>query len=208
MRSGFDLGLTNFFASSFDSRLPEEDKWMDLNSGKSISVGMNLLQYSIGLQKEKRNFGVVTGMGWTINNYRLDSRNILRRDDDGSSTYIVSERPVEKNKLVTSFLTVPLLLELQLPSACDGKDFFISAGFYGGFRLGSHTKVVYSDASGREKDKWREDLNINAFKYGAMVRTGYKWLKLYATYDLSQMFESGRGPELYPWTVGLTLVQF
>lgn len=206
--SGFDLGLTNLFSSPFDSNLPPEDAWMDLNGSKSVAVGMNLLQYSIALQKHQRNFGVVTGLGWTINNYRLDSQNLLRRGEEGQTTYNVTDRPVEKNKLVTSFLTVPLLFELQLPGDGEGKDFFISAGLYGSFNLGSHTKVVFSDPDGKEKEKWREDLNLNAFKYGAMVRTGYKWLKLYAKCDLTPMFESGRGPELYPWTIGLTLLQF
>ncbi len=205
--SGFDLGLTNFFSTPFDSNLPDEDAWMDLNGGKSVVVGMNLLQYNIGLQQHRHNFGIVTGAGWTINNYRLDSPNIIRRGEDGQTTYQETDRTVEKNKLVTSFLTVPLLLELQLPSHTDGNDFFISAGFYGSFRLGSHTKVVFND-NGREKEKWREDLNLNAFKYGAMVRTGYRWIRLYAKCDLTPMFEAGRGPELYPWSVGLTLLQF
>jgi hypothetical protein len=206
--SGFDLGLTNFFSTPFDSNLPEGNMWMDLNSGKAVSVGMNIMQYSIGLQKEKDNFGIVTGLGWTINNYRFDTKNIMIRDDDGYTTYQVTDRTVDKNKLVTSFLTVPVLMELQLPAHQGHKDFFISAGVYGGFRLGSHTKVVYTDNGDREKEKGRDDYNINTFKYGLMARFGYKWIKLYAKCDFSPMFESGRGPEVYPWTVGVTLIQF
>ncbi|MFW6043910.1 MAG: outer membrane beta-barrel protein [Marinilabiliaceae bacterium] len=206
--AGFDLGLSNFFSTPFDSYLPPDDRWMDLNSGKSASVGINLFQHSIGLQQYRRNLGFVTGAGWTINNYRLDSRNILRRGDDGQTTYEATDRSVDKNKLVTSFLTVPVLLEWQPGPKGEEKDFFINGGFYGSFRLGSHTKVIFHDGGGKEKEKWREDLNINAFKYGAMVRTGYKWIRLYAKCDLTPLFEKGRGPELYPWTVGLTLVPF
>ena len=206
--SGFDVGLTNFFSTPFDSKLPEEDMWMDLNAGKSVSVSMNLLQYSIGLQKERDNFGLVTGVGWTINNYRFDTRYIMIRDDDGYTTYREATRNIEKNKLVTSYLTVPLLMEFQLPASKGDKDFFVSAGVYGGFRLGSHTKVVYSDDGDREKEKGRDDYNINTFKYGVMARVGYKWLKLYAQCDLTPMIEAGRGPEVYPWIVGVTLVNF
>ncbi len=206
--SGFDLGFTNFFSSPFNSTLPPEDAWMDLNSGKSMSVGFNLLQYNIGLQENNNNLGLVTGIGWNINNYRLDSRYIIRRLDDGITGYELTNRNVDKNKLVTSFLTVPLLFEVQVPSRHNYPGFFFSVGPYGSFRLGSHTKVVFNDSDGREKKKWREDLNINALKYGMMVRTGYRWIKLFATVDLSPMMEKGRGPELYPWSVGLTLVQF
>lgn len=207
--AGFDLGMTNFFFSTpFESSLPSESAWLDLNSGKSVSVGLNLMQYNMGLQKHKNNFGVVTGLGWIINNYRLDSPHILIRDDNGNTSFRVSDRSIEKNKLVTSYLTVPVLLEWQLPSVNNEARFFISAGMYGSFRLGSHTKVVFSDPGGREKEKWRDDLNINAFKYGGMVRLGYKWIKLYAKCDLSPLFEKDRGPEVYPWSVGVTLVQF
>jgi hypothetical protein len=206
--AGFDLGLNNFSSSPFEGGLAKEDSWMDLNSGKSVAVGMNLLQYNIGLQESRHNFGLVTGVGWTINNYRFDSQYILIKGEDGITTYRESDRNIEKNKLVTSFLTVPLLLEVQIPSNGYDHDFFISAGPYGSFRLGSHTKVVFNDGHGREKEKSRDDLNLNAFKYGVMVRMGYKWVKLYAKCDLSPLFEKDRGPELYPWTVGLTLVQF
>jgi hypothetical protein len=206
--AGFDLGLTNFFSTPFDSELPSDGRWMDLNSGKSVSVGMNLVQYSIGLQKVKDNFGIVTGLGWTINNYRFDSRNIMIRNDDGITTYRVAERNVEKNKLVTSYLTIPVLLEFQLPARTGDKDFFISAGVYGGFRLGTHTKVVYSENGDREKEKGRDDYNVNAFKYGLMAKLGYKWINLYARCDMTPLLESGRGPEVYPWTVGVTLIHF
>ena len=206
--AGFDLGLNNFFSTPFDSYLPPENRWMDLNGGKSVSVGFNLCQHSIGLQKYRRNLGIVTGAGWTINNYRLDSPNILRRGDDGQTTYEVTDRSVDKNKLVTSYLIVPVLLEWQSGTEDKEKDFYFNAGLYGSFRLGSHTKVVFNDGGGKEKEKWREDLNINAFKYGFMVRTGYKWIRLYAKCDLTPLFEKGRGPELYPWTVGMTLLRF
>lgn len=206
--SGFDLGFNNFFSSPFNSGLPPEDAWMDLNGGKSMSVGFNLLQYNIGLQKNNNNLGLVTGLGWLINNYRLDSQHIMRRRENGITGFELSERNIDKNKLVTSFITIPLLFEVQLPFKDRNADFFFSVGPYGSFRLGSHTKVVFNDQDGKEKEKWREDLNINPFKYGMMVRTGYKWLKFFATFDLSPMIEKNRGPELYLWSIGLTLVQF
>ncbi len=206
--AGMDLGFTNFFSTPFNSTLPPEDAWMDLNSGKSLSVGFNLWQYNIGLQANNHNLGLVTGLGWQINNYRLDSPNLIQKNDEGITSYVVTNRNVTKNKLVTSFLTIPLLLEFQVPGDDLHSDFFFSAGPYAGFRLGSHTKVAYEDNQGKEKEKGRDDLNLNAFKYGAMVRTGYKWIRLYAAFDLSQMMEADRGPELYPWTIGITLVQF
>jgi hypothetical protein len=41
-----------------------------------------------------------------------------------------------------------------------------------------------------------------------MVRLGYGVIDLYASYALNSMFKKGQGPELYPFTVGINLVNF
>lgn len=206
--AGVDLGLNNYFSQPLDASLPPSSRFMDLNTGKSVTVGLNLFQQSIGLQKNNNKVGLVTGLGLTFNNYRLDSEYILGRDDAGNTSYTISDRDVKKNKLTTTFLTVPLLLEAQIPTSHSNRPFFISGGLYSGFKLRSHTKVVYYDDGGKEKEKSRADLNVNSFKYGATVRVGYRFIKLFATCDLSQMFQKDQGPELYPWSVGLTLINF
>ncbi|GAO29322.1 outer membrane beta-barrel protein [Geofilum rubicundum] len=206
--AGVDLGLNNFFSQPFDTSLPQDARFMDLNTGKSVAVGLNLFQQSIGLQKNNNTIGLVTGLGLTFNNYRLDSEYIVERDEEGHTSYSITDRDVKKNKLTTSFLTVPLLLEAQIPSGNGSNRLFISGGLYTGFKLRSHTKVVYYDDAGKEKEKSRADLNVNSFKYGATVRVGYRFVKLFATCDLSQMFQKDQGPELYPWSVGLTLINF
>lgn len=205
--AGVDLGYNNFFTKPFNSELPEDSRFMDLNAGKSVTVGVNLLQYNIGLQRNSHNIGLITGMGLTFNNYRLDSPYILIRDINGNTSYYETNRIIKKNKLVTTFLTVPVLLELQIPTS-SGHPVFFSSGLYGGFKLGSHTKMVYSDNEGKEKEKSRSDLNINSFKYGATIRGGYRFIKLYASCDLSRLFQAGQGPEIYPWSVGITLINF
>lgn len=205
--AGVDIGFNNFFSEPFNSELPEEARFMDLNSGKSVALGLNILQYNIGLQRNKHNIGIITGLGVTFNNYRLDSPNILTKNEAENTSYIVTDRIIKKNKLVTTFLTVPLLVEFQIPTYSE-HPVFINGGLYGGFKLGSHTKVFYGDNKGQEKEKSRSDLNINSFKYGATIRAGYRFVKLYASGDLSRLFQAGLGPELYPWTVGVTLVTF
>lgn len=206
--AGFDIGLSNFFSAPFDSSLPDEAMFMDLNGSKSVSVGINLFQHSIGLQKTKENLGLVTGLGLAINNYRLASDYVLIRNNQGFSSFTESERSIKKSKLTTSYLTVPLMLEGQIPSSKGHNPFFISAGIYGSFKIGSHTKVVYDDKGGKEKEVSRDDINVNSFKYGVSLRTGYGFIKLFANYDLSRLFQKDQGPELYPWTVGLSLFNF
>ena len=205
---GFELGLNNFFSTPFDSKLPEDIRYMDLNASKSVSVGLNLLQHSMSLSKHyKNNFGLVTGIGLTFNNYRFDSQHVLTRMDNGDTYYVDSPRSVDKNKLVTTFLTVPLLLEFQIPDHKD-RPFYVNAGVYGGFKTGSHIKMKYNDNLGAKKEKFRKDINLNPFKYGVTARVGYRCVNLFATCDLSQLFQAGQGPEIYPWSVGISLTDF
>lgn len=204
---GVELGFNNYSSTKLGTALSNDYEYMHLNAQKSMVVGLNIIPYSIGLQKSGNIFGLITGMGLTIHNYRLDSQNILKRDNNGHTTYEVATRPVSKNKITATYLNIPLLLEIQFP-ASHKKRLYISGGFYGGFKLGSHTKVMYNDHLENSKVKSRGNLNINPFRYGATLRAGYGIVQIFATADLSPMFQCGYGPELYPWSIGLSLIIF
>ena len=59
-----------------------------------------------------------------------------------------------------------------------------------------------------KKDKNKQDFNLSTFRYGFTARVGYRGLKLYATYYPVQLFEVDKGPEVYPFSVGLILFNF
>ncbi len=207
--AGVDLGFNGYMASGFTTSLPSEDQFMDLNFSKSMSVSLNFLQYSIPFQRNRNTIGVVIGAGWTFNNYRTDSKYIIELDDNGNTIGRPEEdRTVTKNKLTTSFINIPLLFEFQIPTNNDRNRFFISAGGYTGFLVKAHTKVVYNDSGIRTKQKYKGNLNVSPVQYGAMVRLGYSWIKLYATYNFSTLYMKNKGPELYPYSIGLTLINF
>ena len=51
-----------------------------------------------------------------------------------------------------------------------------------------------------------DDFYMNPFKWDATVRIGWGFINLFATYSVNTMFKKDKGPELYPWTVGITFV--
>ncbi len=207
--TGVDLGFNGYMAPEFSTSLPPEDQFMYLNFSKSTTVSLNFLQYSIPFQRNRNTIGAVIGAGWTFYNYRTDSKYIIELDDDGNTIGRPEEnRTVSKNKLATSFLNFPLLFEFQIPVNNDEHRFFISAGAYGGFLVKARTKVVYDDNGTKTKDKNKGNLNVRPFQYGTMVRLGYRWIKLYATYNFSSLYMDNKGPELYPYTIGITLGSF
>ena len=60
----------------------------------------------------------------------------------------------------------------------------------------------------KDQYKTRDQYNLNPFRYSAMLRCGVGKLDIYATYTLSELFKKNQGPQLYPFTVGITLAGF
>ncbi len=207
--SGFELGINGFMDKNQSMTQTGDLAWMDLKQARSWNTNINFTQYSIGFGTDKA--GLVTGLGLEFNDYHFSNPITLKVENGVTvvdSSYIQAGYKVEKTKITMSHLTLPLLLEFQIPMGEKRKDrIYISAGVIGGVRLGSHTKVVYDDGS-RHKDKNRGDFNIATLRYGLTARMGYKGIRLFANYYPVQLFEKGKGPELYPFSVGLVLVPF
>lgn len=205
---GLEIGMNNYLTSDYSFSLPAEALFMELNTGKSWGINLNFIQYDIGFGTDK--VGLVTGMGLEFNNYKFDGDNSIIKDPvtrEIVSLEYDAGTNIEKTKLATTYFTVPLLLEFQIPVS-GHKRIHISGGVIGGLKIGSHTKVVYKETGTKQKDKIRDDFNLSPLRYGVTARIGYRALKIFATYNLTPMFESGKGPELYPISIGLILADF
>ena len=102
--------------------------------------------------------------------------------------------------------------------------FHITLGAIAGVRIGSYTKQVYNnkeetyflvDNSGNKVATFEMDhytvldrgaYHLNPFKIDAAFRIGWSHLNLFGTYSVTRMFQKNQGPELYPFTVGITLL--
>ena len=96
------------------------------------------------------------------------------------------------------------MLEYQTNPNNNINSFHIAVGMTLGWRIGTHTKVVYDN----DKHKVRDSFDLNPFKYDATVRIGWGVVNLYGTYALNTLFKNDKGPEMYPVTMGLTLINF
>jgi len=196
-----EMGVNSFANVDYKTFTPN---FMDLNQNKSFEVGINFLRYSIGLQKEKRNIGLVTGLGLTYNDYRFSNAYTILNDNGIVKPVVLDKNGLSKSKLSTSYLTVPLMLEFQIPVNGHDKRLYFSGGLIGGLKVGSHTKVKVSG----DKSKNHDDFNINPFRYGTTARLGYKGINLFGTYYFSTFFKDSRGPEMFPFTIGIGLMNW
>jgi len=201
--SGFEFGINNYLNNDFSMKLSEENSFMELNTSKSWNINLNLIEYEVPIIKE--NFGIGTGMGFEFNDYRFDNLAPIKKADD----QIVSDTSynnlnVEKAKLTTTYITVPILFEYQTPTGDDNK-FFITAGIIGGIKIGSHTKIAYNEEGDRKKEKNRSDFYLSPLRYGYTLKMGYGFLKVFANYYETPLFQKDKGPKLHPFTVGFNI---
>lgn len=207
--AGIDLGLNGYSTTSQSITFPSESSFMSLDASKSWGVSLNPIEKNFNLYKER--IGLVTGVGFDFNNYRFNHNISLIPNGDSLSFYADTVRQFDKTKLVTTYLTVPLILEAQIPvrrAKHSDKNIHIGAGVIGGVKIGSHTKVAWSENGIYNKDKVQDDFHLSTFRYGLTARIGYGGLNLFANYSLSSLFNENQGPELYPFTVGLSIIGF
>jgi cytochrome c oxidase assembly protein Cox11 len=110
-----------------------------------------------------------------------------------------------KNMLKASYITVPILFQFNT-SKNHGKSFHFAVGGQVAIKLGSRSKQVYFADGDKKRDIYKSDYNLNPFQYGLTARVGYGKVNVFANYNLSEVFKSGKGPELYPFQIGVTLV--
>ncbi len=206
--AGIGLGLNGYLNANNETKIPAGYNFLELNYPKSINVSLNFFEQKIPLWKKHIN--IVTGMGADISNYRFENKNyILQSSSNFTSAVYDSIVSFKKNKLSVIYLNVPLLLQFDTnPFSKNNKTVHLSAGVVGGLRLWSHTKQEYEIGGTTFKPKTHDDFNLNPFRYSAMARIGYGNLDLYASYALNTMFKKNEGPQLYPFTVGITLIGF
>jgi len=197
--SGIEIGFNNLLTDNNSFVMPADIDYMTLHSGKSTCFNLNFAQQSFGF---KRNFGLVTGLGLNWNNYRFDGNNNIQKGNDGIIFKLDPEGILKKSKFTTVYLTLPLLLEIQIPT--DSKQINLSGGFIGAIKLGSHNKMVFQNG---DKVKSDDDFSLNLLRYGPTLRIGFENLNLYATYYKTPLFRSGKGPggyALHPFEIGFS----
>jgi hypothetical protein len=113
-----------------------------------------------------------------------------------------------KNKLKDTYLTVPLMYEIQAPLGNIKKPLYISAGVIGGLKLGSRTKEYYTLYGNDKKDVVKGDFYLSPIRYGYQARIGFRSIHLVATYYESGLFSSGKGPKVHPFDIGIKIINW
>ncbi|MFV0376391.1 MAG: outer membrane beta-barrel protein [Mangrovibacterium sp.] len=206
--AGVFLAVNDFDRADYSMYNGSEDGFLETSLWKSNSLSINPIQVSMRLQRNRNFIGLVTGLGLDLQSYRLDAATSIRKGEQGIEPVHLSYEDNQKSKFSSTYLTLPLLLEFQIPMGNYNRRLYFSGGVIGSLRLASHTKVKYRIDGKRQKLKTPGDFYLRDTRLSGTIRMGYRWINLFATYDFYPLFKDDRGPVLYPFSVGVGLVKF
>lgn len=226
---GVGIGINGFVNDKFSYELPEDYEFMDLLWQKSVNVDLNIYEQNINLSPGK-NIGFITGIGYSIHNYRFTKSFTVMQDSNYFSGTYNKGINVRKSKIVTNYITVPLLFEVQdnNPNPLTKHRWHVNIGAVFGVRVHSHQKTYFDETNkdynlvhpttgnvvavatspSQNKTKVHDDFYLRPFKVDASLRVGWGWINLYANVSMTEMFSKNKGPKLYPFTVGIMLTSW
>ncbi len=169
---------------------------------RTISQGFNIFAlYNFQFSNENISFGV----GLSIDNNNMYSNTRLESVNADTATFVPITNDYKRSKINLTYGSVPMELKFK---------------FNNGMKFGVGFKIKYLLSS---KDKYKGNLEseggsvnikrktisaVDDYAYGFTLRAGYKSFSLFGYYQISNIFKTGRGPEMYPISVGLTITPF
>ena len=206
---GFHFGFMNF------ANLPDGWEDMELDMGSSFSMQFNFANYSVNLNS-RGNIGLVTGLGIEYQRFRFSDENItLIKEESNTIPVHVQDiytedniDHVQRSSFKNLYLTIPFIFEVQFPAAKAAKKrIYASAGFMGGVRMHSKTKIVYRDSDDdKQKEKMKGNFHVVPFKVDVTGRIGYRNINIWGSYTLTNLFKSNTMPDLKVYTLGFGLL--
>lgn len=196
---GLELGFNGLDRPDYG--MYETKDFMSLNQGKSVEIDFNFYNLNIGLIDSY--VGLISGIGIGFNDYRFENPYTIEKGINRTEPVLLDYDNLSKTKLAVSYLSIPILLEFQIPVNHKKDRLFLNTGVTGGVKIGSHTKVKHGDT----KDKDHDGFNLNPFKFEATARIGFEDVGLFAKYNLSPLFQSDKGPGLTPFTIGISFFE-
>lgn len=202
----FDLGTNNYLS---DGSFPDSD-----NALYSVRPWGSWYLAASSIQRTRlgSKLFIEWGVGISWYNFKFQKDNIQIIKDDNGIQFVEDLRDVDfkKSKLTASFVQASLVPILDFGGhsrktrVWDGHNnsFRIGLGPYIGYRIASHSKLVYKNDD-REKDKERDNFYLNNFRYGMRLQLGYRSTDLFFNYDLNELFAENKGPKLNAFSFGL-----
>ena len=202
----FDLGIAGYLTPSGSTSLPANQNLLKLSTSgrRPVSGGLTLMLDEAGIIKNR--WYVRTGIGLNWTSYYFDNNVDISTGGDTTEFTLDTIRNFRVNRLILTHLQVPLLMGIRLGDLDN--PFGLQVGVVGSYKIGSAIERKYEFNSAKIKSKIRDDYNLKPFKFEAIAKVSFGNFGVHARYSLTELFVSGEAPELYPFSVGISIGGF
>lgn len=205
-----DLGLNNYLQNG---KFPDETNALyTARPWGSWYLGLTSVQHTPVAGKLFIEWGL--GMSWYT--FKFENDNVVMSKDENGVVFAEDLDPARnysKSKLSMSFVNAYFIPMLDFGGRGDktrfwdsnGSKFRIGIGPYAGYRIGSHSKVIYKEDGDKEKDKNKDNFYLQNFRYGVRVQLGIRSTDLFFNYDLNELFTTSQpnNPKLNAFSFGI-----
>jgi len=177
--------------------------WPDKMNVRAINQGFGtFFTYNFPFGESPVSFSIGAGLGF----HNLFSNTTIHdiKGDTIVFNPIHDTIDYKKSKLGLTYLDFPLELRFVAKNK-----FRFSVGVKLGYLLDAKTKLKGDNLNSELVTiKQRKVDNVDKFRFGPVIRFGYDWFQIMGYYSVTQIFDKGFGPELYPISVVISFMPF
>lgn len=184
--------------------------WMDMPTGfhtRNINQGANVFMMYNHVMNDKGNISFAGGLGITNENLYLKGAYIPNvKADSIAFSKLPNGIKEKRSKLNVTYLDIPIELRFVTKSQMR-----FTLGMKFGFLINSKTMYKGDNPDGSQTGTQQQHKNVNQLegtRFGVQARVGYKWIHLYGYYSLNKVFKADKGPQMYPISVGISVMPF
>jgi hypothetical protein len=179
-----------------------------LNPTGSRYASIEIARFLTLSEGKKNAFRLGYGLEIDWYNFRFDHNRIATKGPNGVQFATITsstgkEVAMSKNKMSVSYLTLPIMPHFAFDKKSAVQ--MIAIGGYVSYRIDTWTKAIEEESGNLRKET--SSLYINPFRYGLRAEFALRHFPdLFFSYDLSPIFEPGKGPEMRGLAFGIRLL--
>jgi hypothetical protein len=209
-RKGFNVSLgLNTYGSNTPMALgsnPLAVSMPDLKPFGSRYISLGYVASTTIARGQKTRVHMDFGIDFSWYNLMFEDNIKIVKGQDAVSFQRVLDDQGNEIRFKKSKFTVPYVNLTFMPTLSFRRSFVshISAGVYGGYRLGSYSKTVEEGSKDKKFD--RVNFFANDVRYGLGFELGIRrFPDLFVNYDLNNLYDANRGPEVRMLSFGIKL---
>lgn len=171
--------------------------------GRGISAYL-MYDFKLG-KKETTHFSFAAGVGFSANNIYFKDQLPNLKTTDRILTFMNTPEDQKSHKYNTTFIEAPLELRYFGNANNRNKGLKVAIGTKVGLLMGSHTKYSEPISGTYVVQKVSAKKFNQTWKMAPYVRVGWGNFSVFAQYNITSLYKVNEGPEIFPYSIGLTI---